>query len=82
MDPSFPIYRKLRGGAHLYRIESIDRFTELQRVGSKWLRHLVVATQYPERLRIVEMIQGEGPSQYELAMAPALSEVDLADPVP
>ena len=58
MDPPFPIYRKLRGGAHLYRIESIDRFTELQRVGSKWLRHLVVATQYPERLRIVEMIQG------------------------
>jgi len=58
MVPSFPIYRKLRGGAHLYRIESIDRFTELQRVGSKWLRHLVVATQYPERLRIVEMIQG------------------------
>lgn len=76
MDFSFPIYRKLQGGAHLYRIESLDRFTELQRVGSKWLRHLVVATQYPERLRIVEMINsGEGAygnatsAEWELAEA-------------
>ena len=75
MDPSFPIYRKLRGGAHLYRIESIDRFTELQRVGSKWLRHLVVATQYPERLRIVEMItSGEGAYDHS-----TIGEWDLAE---
>jgi len=79
MDPSFPIYRKLRGGAHLYRIESIDRFTELQRVGSRWLRHLVVATQYPERLRIAEMIQG-GEGIYGSATIEEweLAEVQLA----
>jgi len=58
MVPTFPIYRKLLGGAHLYRIEGMARFTELQRVGSKWLRHVVVATQYPERLRIADMISG------------------------
>lgn len=79
MDPFFPIYRKLRGGAHLYRIESIDRFTELQRVGSRWLRHLVVATQYPERLRIAEMIQG-GEGIYGSATIEEweLAEVQLA----
>lgn len=58
MAKSFPIYCKLQGGGHLYRIESDDRFTELQRVGSRWVKHKVVASMYPEMVRIAEMIDG------------------------
>ncbi len=52
-------------GRHYYRIEGPDRFTELQRVGSRWLSHAVVATMYPELVRIQEMLAG-GEGAYEV----------------
>lgn len=52
----FPVYRKLVGGGHYYRIRGEDRFDELQRVGDRWLLHEVSAKAYPERLRVHEML--------------------------
>jgi len=57
---TFPIYRQLVGGKHLYRIDAEDRFVELQRIGSRWVRHEVVANQYPEKLKVQEMIYRAG----------------------
>lgn len=53
---TFPIYRLTADGRHAYRIDAQDRFTEIQVVGRRVLLHEVVATAYPEKLRIVEMI--------------------------
>jgi hypothetical protein len=56
--PQWPQYRRMRDGRHVYRIESPDRFTELQRIGSRWVRHTVQVTMYPEMLRVREMLAG------------------------
>ena len=55
---AFPIYRRTADGRHVYRIEALDAFTEMQRVGNRWLVHRVNASAYPERVRIMEMIDG------------------------
>jgi hypothetical protein len=55
---AFPIYRRTADGRHFYRIEAPDRFTEVQVIGSRRVLHAVEATQYPERVRIMEMIAG------------------------
>jgi hypothetical protein len=57
-DP--PRYRRTATGANRYRIEADDRFTELQRLGRRWLVHVVRDAPYPERVRIAEMIDGLG----------------------
>ncbi len=60
----WPQYRRMRDGRHVYRIESFDRFTELQRIGTRWVRHTVQVTMYPEMLRVRDMIAG-GDGLYE-----------------
>jgi hypothetical protein len=52
----FPQYRKLPNDKVFYRIESQTVFTELQLVGSRILVHRVEAKQYPEKLRIMDML--------------------------
>lgn len=52
----FPVYRKLANGRSCYRIESETAFTEIQRVGSRYVAHHVVAHTWPERLRIQDML--------------------------
>lgn len=59
--PTLPAYRRLQGGASYYRILAVDRFHELQRVGSRWILHEVHATAYPERLRVHEMLACTAP---------------------
>lgn len=61
---SWPQFRRMRDGRHVYRIESPDRFTELQRIGARWVRHTVQVTMYPEMLRLREMLTG-GDGLYE-----------------
>lgn len=61
MATTYPLYRRLRNGASIYRIEAEDRFTELQRVGSAWLVHVVVADRYPERVRVSELVAATDP---------------------
>jgi|GEM_PF-671260 len=57
-NEGFPVYRKTSDNKHFYRIEGLDRFTEIQVVGSRSIEHRVKAVQYPERLRISEIIDG------------------------
>lgn len=60
----WPQFRRMRDGRHVYRIESPDRFTELQRIGARWVRHTVQVNMYPEMLRVREMLAG-GDGLYE-----------------
>jgi len=57
----------MAGGERYYAIHSPHRFTELQRMGARWLRYEVEATVYPELLRIREMLAMDPP--YEAASA-------------
>lgn len=57
-DARFPQFRRLRGGAHFYRIDGFDRFTEVQVVGRRRVVHEVRALVYPELLRIQDMLDG------------------------
>ena len=41
-------------------MEAEDRFTELQRLGARWIIHVVKDAPYPERVRIMEMVDGHG----------------------
>ncbi len=54
-----PFHRKLANGTHLYRVHSLERFTELQRVGKRWVVHEVRARSYPELLLIVSLFHGD-----------------------
>lgn len=52
----FPIYRKLSNNKSFYKILDDKTFDEIQLVGSKKNYYKHVATQYPELLRIKDMI--------------------------
>lgn len=52
----WPQYRKMEGGQRLYAIHSARRFTELQRLGARWLKYEVAVAVYPELLRVQEML--------------------------
>lgn len=52
----FPQYRKLTNGLRLYKINSNDSFEELQMMGEKVFHFIIVAHQYPEKLRIMDML--------------------------
>ncbi len=60
-----PHYRRTANGWNRYRIEGADRFTELQRLGGRWMVHEVRNATYPERVRIVEMLEGLGGAYVE-----------------
>lgn len=51
----YPLFRRSAGGRNLYRIEGPQRFTELQRIGARYVLHQVEALAYPEMLRIQDM---------------------------
>ncbi len=57
----FPQYRKLSNGKVFYRINNNESFTEVQLLGSKSLIHEVKAVQYPEKLRIMDMLSAAEP---------------------
>lgn len=52
----FPQYRKLSNDRSFYRIISKDYFDELQLMGERCFIHSIKAVQYPEKLRIMEML--------------------------
>ena len=56
----YPYYRKLNGLDIWYKIVSETEFHELKRIGGRLVLEVVVAVQYPEKLRIQDMIQAEG----------------------
>lgn len=52
----FPQYRKLLNGQRLYKINSLDSFEEIQIMGEKVFHFIIIAEQYPEKLRIMDML--------------------------
>jgi hypothetical protein len=57
----FPQFRKLENGRSLYKITSPNQFVELQQIGTKWVRYEFEVQQFPDLLRIQEMLQGNKP---------------------
>ena len=54
----FPQFRKLENGKSLYQITGPNQFTELQQIGSKWFMYAFEVQQFPDLLRIQDMLQG------------------------
>jgi hypothetical protein len=57
----FPQYRRYTNNLSWFKIEDERHFIELQFIGEKVLRYEVHATQYPEMLRIRDMLTYELP---------------------
>ena len=52
----FPQYRKYVGLNTWYKIESTNLFIEVSKLGDNFIQHSVEAKQYPEKLRIMDML--------------------------
>lgn len=59
-NKDFPIYRKLSNDLRFFKIENDRLFHEKQKLGSKVLNYTIEAKQYPEMLRIQDMIALDG----------------------
>lgn len=57
----FPQYRMLSGRKVYYKIISDEQFIELSWIGNKPMRYVVTAVQYPERLKIMDLLACESP---------------------
>ncbi len=57
----FPQYRKLPNGNSLYKILDNRSFLELQKMGTRWWLYKIDAKQYPEVLKIMDMIAFHDP---------------------
>jgi hypothetical protein len=53
---TFPQYRKLSNNKSFYRIDSESLFFEIQLIGHKSFLHQTEAKQYPEIIRIQDML--------------------------
>lgn len=60
-NTDFPQYRRLGSLDVYYKIFSAVKFVEIKRFGSKWMTSTVQAVQYPERLKIMDMLALEEP---------------------
>ncbi len=54
---NFPQYRELVGFNRFYKIVDERNFTEIYFIGSKKMEHTIEAKQYPEMLRIKDMLE-------------------------
>jgi hypothetical protein len=52
----FPQYRKLKNDKSFYRIEDESHFTEIQLIGNKAFELKIIAVQFPEKLKIQDML--------------------------
>ena len=57
----FPQYRKLNNDKSFYRIEDESHFTEIQLIGNKAFELKINAVQFPEKLKIKDMLNCEDP---------------------
>lgn len=60
-NTDFPQYRMISNGKAYYEIINNEEFIEVQVIGKKKWIHTVKATQYPEKLRIMDMLRCEAP---------------------
>lgn len=56
----FPQYRMLSNQKTFYKITSLNHFEEIQLMGTKVIYHAIEAIQYPEQLKIRDLINLEG----------------------
>ena len=52
----YPAYRKYTGIDVWFKITSDRHFIELKKMGQRWIKHEVVAEQYPEIVFIQDML--------------------------
>lgn len=64
-NTDFPQYRKLSNGKTFYKIKDAKSFDEVQLMGTKRLIYSTIASQYPEMLRIKDMLELHQP--YEMS---------------
>lgn len=57
----FPQFRKLKNGRSLYKITAPNQFIELQQIGSKWFLYTFDVRQFPDLLRLNEMLSCQTP---------------------
>jgi hypothetical protein len=57
----FPQYRKLKNDKSFYRIEDESHFIEIQLIGNKAFELKINAVQFPEKLKIKDMLYCEDP---------------------
>lgn len=57
----FPQYRMLSNGKIFYKIHSDREFEEIQLVGTKLFYHKTIAKQYPDILKVKDMLILDGP---------------------
>ncbi len=57
----YPVYLQLSGTENVYAIQGPDRFWECTSLGAQTLCHDVLATTWPERQRILDMVADDGP---------------------
>lgn len=57
----FPQYRKLSNDKSLYCIDDESHFTEIQIIGQKVFELKIHAIQFPEKLKIKDMLNCENP---------------------
>jgi len=53
---SYPVYRKYTGINVWFKILSDRQFEEIKQIGTKFIKHIVVAEQYPEMVLIQDML--------------------------
>lgn len=54
---NFPVYRKYTNKNTFFKILSENEFEEISSIGNQPVIYHIVAEQYPEKLRIKDMIQ-------------------------
>ena len=52
----FPQYRMLSNGKSFYKINDSRNFEEIQIIGSRKIKHTIEAKQYPEILKIQDLL--------------------------
>lgn len=57
----FPQFRQLENGRSLYKITAPDQFIELQQIGSKWMVYTFELQQFPDLLRLQDMLSCQVP---------------------
>ena len=57
----FPQFRQLDNGRSLYKITAPDQFIELQQIGSKWMVYTFELQQFPDLLRLQDMLSCQVP---------------------
>lgn len=54
---SFPVYRKYRGLETYFKIHGFDGFTEIKKMGDRYIISEIKAVQFPEKRLIQDMLE-------------------------